>query len=74
MSIHDNDANEKTPIRLSGHAERWAGCVSLGEYVFKMVENGLAQAPEFKALVRVYGREKLLALYAKEKARRVGVK
>ncbi len=54
------------------HEERWRDALTLGEWIVQMVRKKQTQAPEFVALLAVYGKAKVRALYetqlAKERA------
>jgi hypothetical protein len=45
----------------------WDFALTLGETVYKMVQEKRTKTPEFEKLLEHYGREKLMKLYLEEK-------
>lgn len=52
------------------HEVLWRNAATLGETVVKYVMEKKTNTPEFQALIKFHGREKLLKLYEDEKRKR----
>lgn len=52
------------------HEEFWRDAVTLGEVVFKLVEEKKTNTPEFELLMRGFGKKKLRELYLEEKKKK----
>lgn len=51
--------------RTSPSDIEWKEAWTLEEYVVHLIKNKLTQSPEFKLLIRIYGRPKLEGIYKK---------
>lgn len=45
----------------------WAGALTLGELIYKMVREKKTKSPEFEALIKHYGEKRLRELYVKQR-------
>jgi hypothetical protein len=63
-----------TSQQLPGHEERWKNSLTLGELVYQMVKEKKWNTPEWRNLVKCFGKQKLKGLYEEEKRKRRMVK
>lgn len=50
----------------------WKEAKTLSQTVYELVQAGQTKTKEFQLLIQYYGREKLLALYRREKEKKEG--
>lgn len=60
--------------KLPGSEEFWKDAKTLPDVVFEMVQGGLSQSAEFKAILAFYGRERIKQIYLNEARKRRGKK
>jgi thymidylate kinase len=60
------DAADKSDDALTS---RWPPHTSLGEAIYRMVQNGQKDTPAFKTILSFFGRERVEQLYRQERAK-----